>query len=311
MKKKYTILILILAIILIISLNFLIQKAIISNFSQQESTVKEEKTNPTTIENPSKEITSFHYQLQNAEYSELKNLDVDVIIIDIDDANLEKSEILSLKKDKIVLSYLSIGEAEDYRNYWKDGWKPGNPSFIGKENPDWEGNYKVMYWNKEWQDIIISKVEEIALKGYSGVYLDIIDAYEYYTFMSSIHSAEEMVKFVKKIRDKGRKFNQNFLIVPQNAPELYELYGYKELIDGFGKEDTWYDSSKAQDEEETEFTLKYLDKAVKDNKFVLAIDYPEEQNKICSFYKNCWKHGFACTVSNRDLDRNKPIVCNN
>ena len=296
MKTKYKILALVLAIVLIILLTFFIQKTLTSS----ENKLKEQL---------SAKIISFHYQLQNTEYHNLKSLDVDFIIIDIDDANLEKSEILDLKKDKVVLSYLSIGEAEDYRDYWQDSWKTGNPSFIGKENPDWEGNYKVMYWNEEWQNIILNKVEEIALKGYSGVYLDLIDAYEYYAFMSSIHSTKEMINFVKKIKEKGKQINPNFLIIPQNSPELYQYDEYKKIIDGFGKEDTWYDDNKVQDSEETGFVLEYLDKAIEDGKFVLAIDYPTQEDKICNFYKNCEEHKFACTVSNRDLNKREPIVC--
>ena len=54
----------------------------------------------------------------------------------------------------MVVCYMSIGEAEDYRYYWQNDWKPNNPSWIEKENPAWKGNYKVRYWEQEWQDVI-------------------------------------------------------------------------------------------------------------------------------------------------------------
>ena len=127
--------------------------------------------------------------------------------------------------------------------------------------------------------------------------------------MSSIHSAEEMINFVKRIREKGRQINPDFRVIPQNSPELYQYNEYKKIIDGFGKEDTWYDDNKVQDSEETGFVLEYLDKAIEDGKFVLAIDYPTQEDKICNFYKNCEEHKFACTVSNRDLNKREPIVC--
>ena len=44
---------------------------------------------------------------------------------------------------RLVLCYVSIGEAEDYRFYWKKGWKPGRPAFIGKEDPQWKHNFAV------------------------------------------------------------------------------------------------------------------------------------------------------------------------
>jgi cysteinyl-tRNA synthetase len=52
------------------------------------------------------------------------------------------------------------------------------------ENPDWPGNYKVKYWETDWQNIIYknsdSYLNKILTAGFDGVYLDIIDAFEYY-----------------------------------------------------------------------------------------------------------------------------------
>jgi cysteinyl-tRNA synthetase len=87
-----------------------------------------------------------------------------------------------------VVAYLSIGEAERYRYYWQRAWDANRdgrpdaaaPSWLGHENPDWPGNYKVKYWDPAWQKIVFEYVDKIAAQGFDGVYLDIIDAYEYY-----------------------------------------------------------------------------------------------------------------------------------
>jgi cysteinyl-tRNA synthetase len=83
-----------------------------------------------------------------------------------------------------VFCYLSIGEAEDYRYYWQPDWNNNKPDWLGAENPDWAGNYKVKYWHKSWQDIIYgnnhSYLQKILDAGFNGVYLDIIDAFEYF-----------------------------------------------------------------------------------------------------------------------------------
>lgn len=85
---------------------------------------------------------------------------------------------------RLVVCYMSIGEAEDYRYYWKSTWKRGNPEWLYKENPDWEGNYKVKYWMDEWKLIIFGNenayLDKILNVGFDGVYLDIIDAFEYF-----------------------------------------------------------------------------------------------------------------------------------
>jgi cysteinyl-tRNA synthetase len=117
--------------------------------------------------------------------------DYDVVLVDLffNDQELTASDIASLKTKngggtRLVIAYMSIGEAEDYRYYWQSSWDDTPPSWLDDENPDWAGNYKVKYWNSEWQSIIYgndsSYLKKIIDAGFDGVYLDIIDAYEYF-----------------------------------------------------------------------------------------------------------------------------------
>lgn len=252
----------------------------------------------------------FHYQLQGVTYDSLKDLNADVIVIDPDDAELTKEEVSSLGQEgKLVLAYLSIGEAEDYRDYWQSSWKPGNPEFLDRENPEWKGNYKVKYWLPEWQAIILNKSEKISEEGYDGAYLDIIDAYGYYEDKGRGSAAEEMIDFVKAVKNRAATHNPDFIVVPQNSPELYSYPDYAATIAGFGKEDTWYSDNSQQDSEETTYALSFLDQAINEGKFVLAIDYPAENEKVCDFYTRCKSHKFVCTVSNRELDMDSPVLC--
>ncbi|MBN2406332.1 MAG: endo alpha-1,4 polygalactosaminidase [Elusimicrobia bacterium] len=123
---------------------------------------------------------------------DLRATDYDILIIDLyfqGEDILTASDVRSLKKkdngsDRLVIAYMSIGEAEDYRYYWDEDWNDHPPYWLCRENPDWVGNYKVMYWADEWQDIICggddSYLERIIGAGFDGVYLDIIDAFEYF-----------------------------------------------------------------------------------------------------------------------------------
>ena len=106
-----------------------------------------------------------------------------------DESAFTASEIQQLKSKanggtRLVISYMSIGEAEDYRYYWQADWEQDKPSWLDEENPEWEGNYKVKYWDEKWQDIIYgnddSYLKKILDAGFGGVYLDIIEAFEYY-----------------------------------------------------------------------------------------------------------------------------------
>lgn len=122
----------------------------------------------------------------------LRATDYDLLIIDLfydGTEPLTSAEVASLKVkanggSRRVIAYMSIGEAENYRFYWRPDWRVGSPSWLVQENPNWPGNFKVQYWETGWQSIIFggegSYLKRILDAGFDGVYLDIIDAFEYF-----------------------------------------------------------------------------------------------------------------------------------
>ena len=115
----------------------------------------------------------------------------DLIIMDLyhNEQAYSASEIQLLKTKRnngkrLVICYMSIGQAEDYRYYWQVDWRVGNPSWLDKEDPNWAGNYYIKYWDADWQTIIFgndnSYLQKIIDAGFDGVYLDLVDAYEYF-----------------------------------------------------------------------------------------------------------------------------------
>ena len=116
----------------------------------------------------------------------------DLLIMDLffhDGLEFTSTEINQLRSkanggSRLIIAYMSIGEAEDYRYYWDNSWNSNKPDFLDKENPDWAGNFKVKYWNPDWQNIIYgndnSYLKKILNANFDGVYLDIIDAFEFY-----------------------------------------------------------------------------------------------------------------------------------
>jgi len=137
-------------------------------------------------------IDASNYASKAAYINAVKGSNYDLIIIDLffnDGSAFTAAEVQSMKTKangaaRLVVCYMSIGEAEDYRYYWQPGWDSTKPSWLDAENPDWPGNYKVKYWDAEWQKIIYgndgSYLKKVLSSNYDGVYLDIIDAFEYY-----------------------------------------------------------------------------------------------------------------------------------
>ena len=94
-------------------------------------------------------------------YQTLKNTNYDLLLIEVSYNNVfftkEQIEELKIKHNggkRLVIAYLSIGEAENYRFYWKKKWNKKKPNWIVKENENWEGNCIVKYWSPEWKSII-------------------------------------------------------------------------------------------------------------------------------------------------------------
>ena len=171
---------------------------------------------------------------------------------------------------KLVVAYIDIGEAEDWRWYWKwsTDWDCNPPlptdwpNYIIACDPDgWTGNYPVAYWDTKWKDIVIwgnnqnsnpygnykSIIDEVILDGFDGIYLDWVEAFENEDVMNAADNvgkdpAEEMISFIEEMRTYASARNSNFLIIQQNATSLCdehpELFS---TIDAIAQEAIWYD----------------------------------------------------------------------
>ena len=116
----------------------------------------------------------------------------DVVVMDLffnDGTAFTAAEVERMKTKanggrRLVICYMSIGEAEDYRYYWQASWKRHAPAWLARENPSWPGNYKVRYWYSDWQKLICgtgdSYLNRVLAAHFDGVYLDIVDAFEYF-----------------------------------------------------------------------------------------------------------------------------------
>jgi len=262
------------------------------------------------------EVNDFLYQLQNLDLTAIGQTAYDLVVMDYSSDGTEAgeftpAEIAALKhspgSEKIILAYMSIGEAEDYRFYWQEGWTPGNPPWLDAENPNWPGNYKVRYWHPAWQAITFAYTDRLLAAGFDGAYLDIIDAYEYYADQGRTTAAQEMADFVAAIAAHARAQDPDFYIFPQNAPELAGLVpGYLGTVDGIGQEDIYY--GYVGDDQPTPPAVTaqmegYLDVFEIAGKLVLTVDYTTTPAHVDDAYARSLAKGYVpfCTV--RDLDQ--------
>lgn len=211
---------------------------------------------------------------------------------------------------RIVLSYLSVGEAEDYRFYWKPEWSVKAPSWLEAENPDWEGNFKVRYWDPDWKRIIFGSpdayLDRIIAAGFDGVYLDIIDAYWYFQEKGRKTAAKEMTDFVMELAAYARAKVPGFRIVPQNAEDLMVDPAYLATVDGLGKEDAffgWDGDGVPNADDSIAWIMQHLKLITDAGKPVFLIEYPSAPERVREAYRKGRAAGLIPYSTVRELDR--------
>lgn len=247
------------------------------------------------------DATSWACQLQNADPEELSASPYDVIVMDYskdgtDAGAYTPEEIQSIKNaGKIVIAYISIGEAEDYRFYWKDWWRPGNPIWLGPENPEWPGNYKVIYWHRGWWETALKPyLDRIIALGFDGVYMDIVDAYWYwheeFNFPLTF-TANRMVALVAKIGYYSRSHSRKFILCSQNGESIIDDASrkarnfYLYVINAISVEDLFYNYGAPEDRI---YRLRKLHEYAKAGNKIFNIEYVGQEswaeylNFVCS-----------------------------
>ncbi len=146
---------------------------------------------------------------------------------------------------KLVLAYLQIGEAQNGRWYW--------PQPNGKD-------YPVVFWDPFWKDIVIygklrpptedrdyaSAMDEVMRDDFDGVYLEGVETFEdaksrVYAQKQGVDAAEEMLRFMREIKEFGKKRNPNFLVLQKGGASLIEKrLDLPEVIDGIVQEGIWF-----------------------------------------------------------------------
>ncbi len=261
-----------------------------------------------------KAVRRFAYQLQKLDVKAAARSSADMIVVDpqTDGGRLSASDIGSLKKKpdggtRVVLAYLSIGEAEDYRPYWQASWKTNPPSWLGPENPDWRGNYKVRYWDPAWQATILGKpsapLDRIVADGFDGVYLDIIDGFEFWEARGQKDARTLMVEWVGAIAAHARKSGAGFLVIPQNGEALAEEPGYIDRVDAIGREDLFFNGDKRQDPGAIVDVQAALSLFLNAGKPVFLIEYCRSSKNAANVYRRARASGYTPLITVRPLDQ--------
>lgn len=272
-------------------------------------------------------VGAWAFQLQNFNTNALAtgtgyNLVVTDYSYDGSNANrVPAADVTTVKNsDKLYVSYISIGEAEDYRSYWQTGWAGNPPAWLGPENPNWQGNYKVRYWDTAWQNIVYSYVDTIIAQDFDGIYLDIIDAWYYWQHevpqQQQVSNADSlMIDFILRIRNHVYTVtgNQQFLIIPQNGEDLIYQPAistglrnqYLNAINAVGIEDVFFTGNNDEDNPYAPdyYRINNLLQYKAAGKKILTIEYLTQPAKIQQYRDSADTYGFVTYACTRPLNQ--------
>ncbi|MFN8611057.1 MAG: endo alpha-1,4 polygalactosaminidase [Vulcanimicrobiota bacterium] len=254
-----------------------------------------------------KEVHSFACQLQNLEPGHPPVADLLITDPTHDGRSpLTPEEMSRLKASSpLVLGYLSLGEAENYRDYWQKGWKPGRPAWLGPTNPDWGGNYKVRYWEPAWHEIVLKSAVGIQQQGFDGLFLDVVDGWEFWQ-TSHPQARAEMIALIGQLAQQTRRSRPDFGIFLNGGDGLLADQDLLKSITGVVKEEIFFGldgDGRPTPRDFTQACQARLQPAVQAGKLVLSIDYTNDPRQKRQARARAREAGYLEFIGTRNLDR--------
>ena len=237
-------------------------------------TVENKKPKLNILNKDKYEQVSWAYYLKDPVLLAIETAPFSLFVIDVENENtvFTKEQISKLQKTKKVFAYLSLGDAEDYRSYWKPLWNQKKPKWLGNEHPLWKGNFSVQdLLNKEWLEITKQQLDNVISVGYDGIVISGL-------------GLPDSNKFLTKIQEYLKSKKSSLKVYVQDY-----IYADSKLIDGIVKQGLIYNidgsSSKATQQE-----LKELLKYKNEKKEILVVEYVtgekwEQAKKIIQKYE--------------------------
>ena len=223
-------------------------------------------------------------------------------------ASRQEVQRLQTKPDgrpRLVIAYLSVGAAEEYRRYWRSEWGTAAPEWLGPANPDWPRSHSVRYWQDDWQQILADGLSQIIEAGLDGVFLDRVDAYHDWSETRSTALAD-MAGLVAKLATAARQKAPGFLIIGQNAEQLLPNVMYRNAIDAVSKESLMSGltgAGRRNTPDQIDWSLHYLKPAQRAGLKIFTIEYLDSPADIAIAREFHSEHGFALFPGTRMLDR--------
>jgi len=216
----------------------------------------------------------------------------------------EAAEIARLRKaGRLVIAYLSVGEAEAYRAY---ATHAAMNRLRGAENPHWKDNFRVAFEDPDWQAILASYVREIMAKGFDGLFCDVVDAWEEHPEPAAARAA--MGRLICALADQARALRPRAILLLQNSHPLFDDPAVFARCDGLSQESLHASWAKERPSADwLAMKREALSRLRGRGKFIGLIEYTRNPARMRIIREQALTRGFIPYFTTRNLDRLFPI----
>ncbi|MGH7005234.1 MAG: endo alpha-1,4 polygalactosaminidase [Alphaproteobacteria bacterium] len=213
-----------------------------------------------------------------------------------------------LEQRKTVIGYISLGEAENYRDYYKDVEKEG---ILLDKNPNWPDSRYVDVRDVRWTRRVLEElIPRLLHKGFQGIFIDTLDnppdleRRDPSRFKGMTEAAANLVKAIR--RHYPRMYimlNRAYEVLPAVEGQIDAVLGESVFTEIDFEKKTYRLTDAKVYRQQVEWLQAARKRQPKLQIYTLDYWKPEDAPGIIRIYAEQRKNGFIPYVSVKELDR--------
>lgn len=213
-----------------------------------------------------------------------------------------------LEQRKTVIGYLSLGEAESYRDYYKDVEKEG---ILLDKNPNWPDSRYVDVRDARWtRRVVETLVPRLLHKGFQGIFIDTLDnppeleRRDPAKFKGMTVAAANLVKAIRRHYPRIYiMLNRGYTILPAVESEIDAVLGEAVFTEIDFEKNTYRLTDPKLYRQQVDLLQAARKRQPKLRVFTLDYWKPDDIAGVIRIYAEQRKNGFLPYVSVKELDR--------
>jgi uncharacterized protein (TIGR01370 family) len=213
-----------------------------------------------------------------------------------------------LEQKKTVLGYISLGEVENYRDYYKAVEKEG---ILYEKNPNWPDSRYIDVRDARWTRRVIEElVPRLLHKGFQGIFIDTLDnpaeleRSDPAKFKGMTEGAASLVRAIRRHYPRIYiMLNRAYEILPAVEGEIDAVLGESVFTEIDFEKKTYRLADAKVYRQQVEWLQAAKGRQPRLKIFTLDYWPPADAAGVARIYAEQRKNGFIPYVSVKDLDR--------